>query len=86
MLRRQLIGGEHGPPGISTVMVEAFNIIQDRISRSRLAGDPPDMLLVPKLSRIGHFEFHRASDSIDAGYEACRKMAAEIGDIVAALS
>jgi NTE family protein len=86
VLRRQLIGGEHGPPGISTVMVEAFNIIQDRISRSRLAGDPPDLLLVPKLSRIGHFEFHRASESIDAGFEACRKMASEIGEIVAALS
>jgi len=86
MLRRQLVGGEHGPPGISTVMVEAFNIIQDRISRSRLAGDPPDILLGPKLGRIGHFEFHRAGESIDAGYEACRKMAPEISEMLAALS
>src|SRR5262249_25559985 len=60
VLRRQLIGNEQGPPGISTVMVEAFNIIQDRIARSRLAGDPPDLLLGPKLARIGLFEFHRA--------------------------
>jgi NTE family protein len=86
VLRRQLLGGEHGRPGISTVMVEAFNIIQDRISRSRLAGDPPDILLGPKLGRIGHFEFHRAGESIDAGYEACRKMAPEISETLAALS
>ena len=67
-------------------MVEAFNIIQDRIARSRLAGDPPDLLLGPKLGRIGHFEFHRAAESIDIGYECLRKAAAEIGEIVASLS
>jgi NTE family protein len=86
VLRRQLVGNDQGPPGISTVMLEAFNIIQDRIARSRLAGDPPDLLLGPKLSRIGHFEFHRAAESIDAGYECCRKAAAEIGEIVESLS
>jgi NTE family protein len=86
MLRRQLVGGGRGPPGISTVMVEAFNIIQDRISRSRLAGDPPDILLAPKLGRIGHFEFHRAAESIEIGYDGCRKIAPEIAEIVAALS
>ena len=50
-------------------MVEAFNIIQDRIARSRLAGDPPDVMIGPKLGRIGHFEFHRADEAIDIGYE-----------------
>ena len=37
-------------------MVEAFNIIQDRIARSRLAGDPPDVMIGPKLGRIGLFD------------------------------
>jgi NTE family protein len=86
MLRRQLIGSDHGPPGISTVMLEAFNIIQDRIARSRLAGDPPDLLLGPKLGRIGHFEFHRAAESIDIGYECLRKAATEIGEMVESLA
>src|SRR3954463_4035418 len=40
-------------PGIATVMVDAFNITQDRIARSRLAGDPPDVMIAPKLSRLG---------------------------------
>ncbi|HET7716687.1 MAG TPA: patatin-like phospholipase family protein [Bauldia sp.] len=78
ILRRQLIGEDDGPPGISAVMVEAFNIIQDRIARSRLAGDPPDLTIGPKLGKIGNFDFHRAAEGIDAGYEAARKMAAEI--------
>lgn len=55
--------------GMTNVMVEAYNIIQDRISRARLAGDPPDMLLMPRLSDIGLSEFHRASEAIDRGYE-----------------
>ena len=78
ILRRQLIGEHDGPPGISSVMVEAFNIIQDRIARSRLAGDPPDLTIGPKLGKIGNFDFHRAAEAIDIGYEAARKMTAEI--------
>ncbi|WP_425418519.1 patatin-like phospholipase family protein [Oricola indica] len=56
--------------GISGVMVESYNIIQDRISRARLAGDPPDYALHPRLSEIGMADFHRASEAIDQGYEA----------------
>lgn len=56
--------------GISGVMVESYNIIQDRISRARLAGDPPDYALHPRLSDIGLADFHRASEAIDRGYEA----------------
>lgn len=81
--RRKVIGGEHGPPGISSVMVEAFNIIQDRIARSRLAGDPPDVMLGPKLGKLGLFEFHRAAEMIDIGYETCRRMADEMKVTVA---
>ena len=50
------------------VMVQAFNIIQERISRARLAGDPPDLALHPRLSDIGLSEFHRAGEAIDRGY------------------
>lgn len=55
--------------GITGVMVEAFNIIQDRISRARLAGDPPDISLLPKLGHIGMTDFHHAEESIRLGYE-----------------
>ncbi|MEZ2332937.1 patatin family protein [Mesorhizobium sp. RCC_202] len=64
--------------GITGVMVEAFNIIQDRISRARLAGDPPDMSLQPKLSHIGLTEFHRADEAISLGYQATKSQIGEL--------
>ncbi|CDX39124.1 Patatin [Mesorhizobium sp. ORS 3359] len=64
--------------GITGVMVEAFNIIQDRISRARLAGDPPDMSLQPKLSHIGLTEFHRADEAISLGYQATMSHISEL--------
>jgi NTE family protein len=67
-----------GSFGVTSVMVEAFNIIQDRISRARLAGDPPDLTLQPRLSDIGLSEFHRAAELIDRGYEEAKMMIREI--------
>jgi NTE family protein len=64
--------------GVTSVMVEAFNIIQDRISRARLAGDPPDLSLQPRLADIGLSEFHRAGEAIDRGYQEAKTKIAEI--------
>jgi NTE family protein len=64
--------------GVTGVMVEAFNIIQDRISRARLAGDPPDLSLQPKLGHIGLTEFYRADEAIRIGYETTK---AQINDL-----
>ena len=55
--------------GVTGVMIEAFNIIQDRITRSRLAGDPPDFTIRPKLKEIGLADFHKADEAIKLGYE-----------------
>ncbi len=65
--------GSGGRPGISTVMVDAFNIMQDRITRARLAGDPPDMLISPRVGQIGWFDFHRAGDLIVYGARAAER-------------
>ena len=69
-------------PGISTVMIDAFNITQDRIARSRLAGDPPDVMITPKLQNMGLFEFHRAAEAIDRGAEAAERVLADIREII----
>jgi NTE family protein len=79
LIQRQLFGRADGAPGISSVMLEAFNIVQDRIARSRLAGDPPDTLISPKLGEIGLFDFHRAEESIALGRAATERV---IDDIV----
>ena len=64
--------------GMTSVMVQAFNIIQDRISRARLAGDPPDLALHPRLGDIGLSEFHRAGAAIERGYEETQLKLPEI--------
>ncbi|MHB2168222.1 patatin-like phospholipase family protein [Alsobacter sp. R-9] len=69
-------------PGLASVMVDAFNITQDRIARSRLAGDPPDIHLKPKLGRVNLFDFHRAEECIALGEDA---VAHALDDIAAAM-
>jgi NTE family protein len=69
-------------PGIASVMVDAFNITQDRISRSRLAGDPPDVMIAPKLSPIGLFEFHRAEECIELGKQATERALPDIIELM----
>jgi len=71
-VKREFFGGG-GRPGISSVMVDAFNIMQDRITRARLAGDPPDMLITPRVGQIGWFDFHRAEDLIAHGARAAER-------------
>jgi NTE family protein len=84
-LLRQVFGNRERP-GIPTIMVEAFNVMQDRITRARMAGDPPDILIAPKVGPIGWFDFHRAADAIELGVQAAEKSLAEIDETVAALS
>jgi Predicted esterase of the alpha-beta hydrolase superfamily len=84
-LRRQLVG-RRGRPGIPTVMVEAFNVMQDRITRARLAGDPPDVQISPRLGSVGWFDFHLGNEAIAIGSEAAEKSITAITEAVTALS
>lgn len=73
LLQRQFFGRTDNGPGISRVMMEAFNIVQDRIARSRLAGDPPDAIISPRLPAFGLFDFHRAEALIEYGTAAAKR-------------
>lgn len=75
-----------GAPGLPAMLVDAFNITQDRISRSRLAGDPPDVMVSPRLGRIGLFEFHRADEAIRLGAEAAERALPQIEEAMRALA
>jgi NTE family protein len=83
-LKRQFLGAA-GRPGFSTVMMEAFNIMQDRITRARLAGDPPDAIVTPRLGGVGLIDFHRAAETIALGAEAAEKALEPIAEAIAAL-
>jgi NTE family protein len=78
LFRRQIASASPGAPGLAQVMVDAFNITQDRIMRSRLAGDPPDVLVTMRVGKIGLFEFHRAEELIALGRDAVRRASSEI--------
>ncbi|MBI4275256.1 MAG: patatin-like phospholipase family protein [Rhizobiales bacterium] len=85
LIKRHFLG-RGGRPGLSTVIIDAFNLMQDRVTRSRLAGDPPDVLVSPRLGNIGLFEFHRAKEAIDIGAQATERAMGEITEAVAALT
>jgi NTE family protein len=84
-VKREFFGGA-GRPGISTIMVDAFNIMQDRITRARLAGDPPDLLISPRVDQIGWFDFHRADELIALGARAAERAIESIQEAIGILA
>jgi NTE family protein len=54
-------------PSYFEVLANSLNIMQDRITRTRLAGDPPDVLLCPRLGEFSWLDFHRANEAIAEG-------------------
>lgn len=69
---------DDGSPGLFEAIAGSINITQDRITRSRLAGDPPDIILSPKLSHIGLLEVYRADEAINEGERCVQRMLPEI--------
>jgi len=57
-------------PGLFDVIAGSIDIMQDRITRSRMAGEPPDVHITPRLSQIGLMDFDRADESIEEGRRA----------------
>lgn len=85
-VKREFFGGGGSRPGLSSVMVDAFNIMQDRITRARLAGDPPDMLITPRVGKFGWFDFHRAEDLIAHGTRAAERALESIQEAIEVLA
>ncbi|MDN4501742.1 patatin-like phospholipase family protein [Alteromonadaceae bacterium BrNp21-10] len=65
-------------PTMIGTMAGALDIMQDRVTRSRLAGDPPDILLEPQLGKVGIMEFHRADELIAEGHANVERLAKQI--------
>lgn len=66
------------PLSLIGAISSSINIFQDRITRSRLAGDPADVVLSPKLGDMGILEFSRADDAIREGEECVQVALHEI--------
>jgi len=74
LLVSRLSGSRPQVPGLFDVIADSINIMQDRITRSRMAGDPPSVALSPRLRHIGLMEFDRAEEAIDEGRATVRRM------------
>ncbi len=70
-------------PGLFEVTASAINIMQDRITRSRMAGDPPDLLISPRLAHLGLMEFDRAEEAIEEGYRAVQRQLTTLNELFA---
>jgi NTE family protein len=84
-LKRDIIAGD-ARPNFSAVMIESFNIMQDRLTRMRLAGDPPDVHITPRIGHVGWLDFHRAAEAISIGQAATEKAIDSITESIAELS
>lgn len=73
-------------PKIGSVMMGTLNIVMDRISRSRLAGDPPDVFIAPRIGHIGMLEFTKADELIERGYQAMQREIPLIKSVMDVLS
>ena len=74
---------EESAPGMMEVVATAINIMQDRITKSRMAGDPPDIILNPDLTHLGLMEFYRGDEAIKEGRAVVDRKAKDILALVA---
>lgn len=73
---------EDGQPDIFDVVLGSLDIMQTRIMQSRLAGDPPDMLLAPRLKGIGLLDLSRAGEAIEEGRDCVKEMGPALREMV----
>lgn len=82
-LIRVLLRRDRQSPSVFGVMVSSLNLVIDRATRSRLATDPPDIHVVPRISHIGLTEFDRAEELIALGRAAGEMAVAELNELLA---
>lgn len=77
-----LVKGGPQSPGYFDVLVNSLNIMQERITRSRLAGEPPHVMIAPEVASINLLEFDRAKETIAAGRAAVERTIGAIRDML----
>ena len=61
-------------PSLLDVVASSIHVMQVRITRSRMAGDPPEAVIAPRLGHLGVLDFHRADEAIAAGRAAAEEV------------
>ena len=86
-LARVRRSSEERPPHVSVPSIfEVFNAALDigmqKVARSRLAGDPADVLITPLLPDFGSMEYHRAKEAIEEGRAAVERMSPLLEQVI----
>ncbi len=85
-LRQRLMGLTHRrasqSPGAMEIMTTSIQVLENRLKRNRMAGDPPDILIQPFCPQISTLDFHRAEEAIAAGKAAVEKKMDELLPLV----
>ncbi|HEX5055404.1 MAG TPA: patatin-like phospholipase family protein [Gammaproteobacteria bacterium] len=69
-------------PSILDVINISLNIMQVRITRSRLAGEPADVLIRPRLSDFALMDYHRGAIAIAEGERAAEAALPELRELI----
>ena len=72
-LARDDVAERETPPSFYEVVANSVNIMQVRITRSRMAGDPPDLVIAPRLADFALLDFDRAETAIERGRAAAHR-------------
>lgn len=83
---KRALGSAQRGPGFASVLLASLNIIQDRLARARLASDPPDIVIAPKVGHLTLMEFDRADELIRLGEEAAEEALPAILETIEMLS
>jgi len=68
-------------PSILDVLTTSIDIMQVRISRSRMAGEPPDLIVAPHLAQLRLLDFQRAKEAIEEGHRAVQRVAHTLAEL-----
>jgi NTE family protein len=69
-------------PSLISVISSSLNIMQVRIARSRLAGEPADVLISPRVGQLGLMDYHRADEAIAEGVAAVGRVRPLLRDLL----
>ena len=68
-------------PSMLDTLATGIHIMQVRITRSRMSGDPPEFTIAPRLSHLALLDYHRAREAIDAGEQAAQDCVALLREL-----
>ncbi|MCR4333246.1 MAG: patatin-like phospholipase family protein [Sulfuricaulis sp.] len=76
---RKWVSAEEPLPSIFEVLLASINIMETRLTQTRLSLDRPDVVIQPPLGHIRFLEFARAEEIIAIGYEHTQRQLARAG-------